>query len=113
MCSSPSRRNEPRSLTRMGIQTNLAGLEMSSSVHLEMLRTIGHDRNLPATHVGLGPHPDRGPYTLEGYESQPASDRDLPAATTERPAVISEERTTSPQDRARATGGARGSPCCS
>jgi hypothetical protein len=46
----------------------------------------------------------RGPHTLREYQSQPASDRDSPAATTERPVVVHEGPTTSLADAARRLG---------
>src|SRR5687767_12415910 len=46
----------------------------------------------PKRHVG-------GVYQLEEYAVQPASDRDLPAATTARPGLIWEGRTTNRRRR--------------
>ena len=44
-----------------------------------------------------------GPYTLKEYQSQRASDREFPAATTERPVVIQGGHTTSRLRAARST----------
>jgi hypothetical protein len=46
------------------------------------------------------PEASSGPYRLKEYQSQPASDHDSPAATTERPVVIHEAHTTKRQDTA-------------
>jgi len=47
-------------------------------------------QNAPGTSSGYS----SGPYRLKEYRQPPASDREFPAATTERPVVIQERHTT-------------------